>query len=44
MKDWELSLGTVPGLLVGARSYVEKYRTNHVLYLLLVDVCLTIKK
>jgi len=44
MKDWELSFGTFPGLLVGVRSYVEKYRTNHVLYLLFVDICLTIKK
>jgi hypothetical protein len=44
MKNWELSIGTFPGLLIGVRSYVEKYRTNHVIYLLFVDICLTIYK
>jgi len=41
---WELSFGTYPGFLIGIRSYVESYRTNHVLYLPLVDICLTIYK
>ncbi len=41
---WALSFGTFPGLLFGMRSYVEKTRTNHVLYLLFVDICLTIYK
>ena len=40
--DWELSFGTIPGLLLGVRSYVETERTNHVLYFLFVDICLTI--
>jgi hypothetical protein len=44
MKNWELSIGTFPGLLIGVRSYVEQYRTNHVIYLLFVDICLTIYK
>jgi len=44
MKNWELSIGTYPGLLIGVRSYVEQYRTNHVIYLLFVDICLTIYK
>ena len=44
MKDWELSFGTFPGLLFGVRSYVEKYRTSHVLYLLFVSICLTIHR
>ena len=41
-RDWELSVGTIPGLVFGIRSYVETTRTNHVLYLLFIDVCLTI--
>ncbi len=44
MTNWELSIGTFPGLLFGVRSYVEQYRTNHVIYLLFVDICLTIYK
>jgi len=42
--DWSLSLGTYPGILFGFRSYVEKTRSNHVLYLPFVDICLTIYK
>ena len=38
---WQLSFGTFPGILFGARSYVEKTRTNHVLYIGFIDVCLT---
>ena len=41
-RDWELNIGTIPGLLFGMRSYVESSRTNHVLYLLFIDICLTI--
>ena len=44
MKDWELSFGTFPGLLLGVRSYVEDYKVNHVFYILFVDICLTIYK
>ena len=42
--DWELSFGTFPGILFGVRSYMEKYRSNHVLYIGFIDVCLTIYK
>ena len=42
--DWELSFGTFPGLLFGLRSYREKTMTHHVLYILFIDACLTIKK
>ena len=42
--DWELSFGFIPGLLLGVRSYVEDYKTNHVFYFLFVDICLTIYK
>ena len=40
--DCELSVGFIPGLLFGIRSYVERRKTNHVLYLCCVDICLTI--
>jgi len=42
MKDWELSFGFYPGLLVGFRTYNEVGKSNHVLYIPLVDICLTI--
>ena len=44
MKDWEISFGFVPGFILGYRSYIEDYKANHVLYLLCVDVCLTMHK
>ena len=45
MKDnWNLSFGTFPGLLFGMRTYREEYKDNHVIYLGLLDVCLTIHK
>ena len=46
MKDWELSIGLYPGLLIGLRSYSfpEHDRVDHVFYLPLVDLCLTIYK
>ena len=45
MRDnWELSFGTFPGILFGMRSYQEDTRTNHVLYLGFIDICLTIFK
>ena len=40
--DWELSFGFIPGLVFGVRSYVERRKSNHVLYLGCVSVCLTI--
>ena len=44
MKDWELSFGTYSGILLGFRTYQEDYRTNHVLYIPFIDICLTIRK
>ena len=40
--DWELSIGFIPGLLFGMRSYVERRKKNHVIYLAFIDICLTI--
>jgi len=42
--DWNLSFGTFPGFLLGVRSYTEDYKVNHVVYILFVDICLTIYK
>ncbi len=44
MKDWEFSFGFYTGILIGFRTYAEEYRTNHVLYLPFIDICLTIRK
>ena len=33
MKDWELSFGFYPGVLIGFRSYNEIKKNNHVLYI-----------
>ena len=40
--NWEFSVGFYPGLLFGFRSYTEKKRNSHVIYLPFVDFCLTI--
>jgi hypothetical protein len=40
---WEISLGFYPGMLLGFRSYIDDSdKSNHVLYLPFVDVCLTL--
>ena len=41
MKDWSLSFGFYPGILIGFRTYNEVNKNNHVLYMPLMDVCLT---
>tara|TARA_R110002126_G_scaffold256641_1_gene399641 strand:+ start:87 stop:233 length:147 start_codon:yes stop_codon:yes gene_type:complete len=41
---WELSFGFYPGIVVGFRSYEEKKKTNHVVYLPFMDMCLTPNK
>ena len=42
MKNWDLSFGFYPGILLGFRTYNEAKRTSHVLYIPFVDACLTI--
>ena len=44
MQKWELSVGFYPGILLGFRSYDQDDRSNHVLYIPFVDVCLTMLK
>ena len=43
-EDWELSIGNYAGILLGFRTYEEQKKTNHVLYIPFIDVCLTIWK
>ena len=43
-KNWELSFGFYPGILIGFRSYEEENKTNHVLYIPFIDVCYTLHK
>ena len=40
--NWEFSVGFYPGILFGFRSYTERNKNNHVMYLPFVDLCLTI--
>ena len=40
--DWELTLGIYPGILFGFRHYEQKDCIMYVLYLPLIDLCLTI--
>ena len=42
IKDWELSVGMYTGILIGIRSYRERSKSNHVLYIPFVDFCFTI--
>ena len=42
MNKWSLSFGFYPGILLGFRTYNEKYKINHVLYIPFIDVCLTV--
>jgi len=44
MKNWELSIGLYPGVLIGARSYVEQDYVQHVVYLPFIDFCLEIER
>ena len=39
--NWEFSVGFYPGILFGMRTYTERNKQNHVIYLPLVDFCLT---
>ena len=42
--NWEFSVGFYPGVLFGMRTYPERNKQNHVIYLPLVDFCLTLYK
>ena len=36
--DWEFSIGFYPGLLLGMRTYKERKKNNHVIYLPFVSI------
>ena len=42
--SWEITIGFYPGIIIGFRTYVQKDRNNHVLYLPFIDICLTVLK
>ena len=42
MKDWDLSIGFYPGILIGMRTYNAKKKVSHVFYLPLIDLCIDI--
>ena len=43
-KNWSLSVGTYPGILLGARTYDEEEQITHVFYLPFIDIALEIYK
>jgi len=44
-RNWEITMGFYPGLLIGIRTYEEKEFNEHVLYLpFFVDIALKIDK
>jgi len=43
-KGWAVSIGFYPGILFGARSYVEQKFTTHVFYLPFIDLAIEIDK
>jgi len=43
-KNWTLSVGFYPGILIGMRTYDEPEQDSYVLYLPFVDVALEIFK
>ena len=42
MKEWDLSIGVYPGVLIGVRTYHGKEKISHVFYLPLIDLCINI--
>lgn len=45
VKDWELSFGLFEGILFGYRNYpdLDNAKIDHVFYLFVIDICLTLK-
>ena len=41
MRNWQLEIGTYPGVLLGIRTYENDDNTEHVLYLPFVELILT---
>jgi len=44
-RNWEITIGFYPGILIGIRTYEEKLFNEHVLYLpFCIDIALKIYK
>ena len=43
-KNWTLSIGFYPGILMGLRTYEEKKHNSYVFYLPFIDIALEIYK
>ena len=43
MNNWTLEIGLYPGVLIGARSYIQDDLTEHVLYIPFIEMCLTVE-
>ena len=41
---WSIEIGFYPGVLIGARTYLEPEQTTHVLYVPFMDIALTVFK
>ena len=41
-REWSLTLGIYPGILLGFRSYREETYTTHVLYMPFIDLAFVI--
>ena len=41
-RNWSLSIGFYPGVVLGIRSYIEDSSTTHVLYVPFIDLALEI--
>ena len=44
INKFEMSFGFYPGILLGFRTYKERRKINHVLYIPFMDICLTTGK
>lgn len=42
-KDWSISLGLYPGILLGMRTYYGESHNQHVVYLPFVDLAIEIE-
>ena len=43
-RDWTISIGFYPGLLIGVRTYYSEDYIQHVIYLPLIDIAIEIER
>jgi hypothetical protein len=45
MTNYEVTIGTYPGFVIGARTYKGKNgQVDHVIYLPFIDICISVTK